>query len=1027
MPKRGVATFWILISLLILISICFYSAIKIKAASFSPIRAGEIKQTNFKNPLENPLSPDFVNIKNISALTLDRNSDGNYQTQKIYLSQILRADFEFNALALNWQAEQPAGTKIEFKIRFLGEATWRDILPLEDFKDGFVPDGFWSELIFADSAQLFQYQAILSTSEPQKTPQLNSVEFVYIDSSSGPKLSQSQITATAPTIIPRAGWGADESLMTWPPEYAVVNKEIVHHTVTANGAEPMSTIRSIYYYHAVTLGWGDIGYNYLVDQFGNIYEGRYGGNRVIGGHTYGYNAGSVGIAVLGTYSDVPINSSSFNSLATLAAWKAYENHIGINLFGHRDFQATACPGNAFYAQLPALRVAAQNKLNEFLQYALITSDQTTKVYLLYENKKYWITSPDVFNDWGFSWSSILWLPDETLQSYNDGDNLTNLSQGLGDPDGKVYYMENGVRRWIVDRSTFDAWNFQDSDISDLPYVFLMRYSVGSNITRLVTTANNSKVYYVESGQKRWITSPAVFNAWGFSWSNICWVRSALLNTLSQGSDMGRIAKDASENLYLIDLGQKRKAQNQILSAWGFDSSSAISSDRLNILANGGDLTIIASALGQARVFLIDLGKKRWIINPETFSAWNFSLANISWVSLDFLNSIPEDQRLTYLINETSTGKVYLIQTGQRRWITNPATFNIYGYNWRDIVNQPSNFDSLVISGADVTFPILTRDSGPEVYFMAEGKKYWIANPETFSAWNFDWNQIVFIRDDILNPYPYGGKLTRVVTSPYETKVYFIENGQKRWFQKPLAVGAYGYDLGTSLSWVPDSVLAGLSEGPVMYYLIQIQSGDPAYDGKAYFIEAGKKRHIIDPETWNAWNFDYSDLQFLTSNQVNSYPDGQSLTKLPQDSSGRVYLMEAGVRRWIPDPVTFDAYFLSWSSIVNVSEAVFRYVSQGADLPKESLTLEGIPLPANAGTTAREQHLSISMPQEPAEIHYAISGTPEAARNGMAWETSGGSGFGAWGVAPSVENERYYIAMRWNYTNLHGQPIYASKN
>src|SRR5207248_3521731 len=126
-----------------------------------------------------------------------------------------------------------------------------------------------------------------------------------------------------PAVIPRAGWGADESLRydssgkeIWPPAFWPIQKLIVHHTDTQNNdPDPPATIRSIYYYHAVTQGWGDIGYNFLIDEQGRIYEGRhtldYGvgippteedtsGNVVTGAHAQGFNSGTVGIALLGT-------------------------------------------------------------------------------------------------------------------------------------------------------------------------------------------------------------------------------------------------------------------------------------------------------------------------------------------------------------------------------------------------------------------------------------------------------------------------------------------------------------------------------------------------------------------------------------------------------------------------------------------------------------------------------------------------------------------------------------------------------
>jgi N-acetylmuramoyl-L-alanine amidase len=199
-----------------------------------------------------------------------------------------------------------------------------------------------------------------------------------------------------PAVIPRSGWGADESLRfdssgneIWPPAFYPVQKLIVHHTATQNNdPDPPATIRSIYYYHAITQGWGDIGYNFLIDEAGNVYEGRYSrpyapgespsgqdlnGNGVTGAHAQGYNSGTVGIALLGTLSNQDATPAARDALERLLAWEADERGIdpegsalytnpvsGMqatfpNIAGHRDVGATECPGGTFYATLPTIR------------------------------------------------------------------------------------------------------------------------------------------------------------------------------------------------------------------------------------------------------------------------------------------------------------------------------------------------------------------------------------------------------------------------------------------------------------------------------------------------------------------------------------------------------------------------------------------------------------------------------------------------------------------------------------------------
>jgi hypothetical protein len=206
----------------------------------------------------------------------------------------------------------------------------------------------------------------------------------------------SSATVSQPSVISRAGWGADESLRfdstgkeIWPTEFWPIQKLIVHHTATQNNdPNPAATVRSIYYYHAVTQGWGDIGYNFLVDEAGNIYEGRHSrtyalgesptgedinGNGVTGGHALNYNAGTVGVALLGTLTNQDATPAARDALERVLAWKAsahgidpqatslYTNPVNgtqktfANIAGHRDVNSTECPGGVFYASLPTIR------------------------------------------------------------------------------------------------------------------------------------------------------------------------------------------------------------------------------------------------------------------------------------------------------------------------------------------------------------------------------------------------------------------------------------------------------------------------------------------------------------------------------------------------------------------------------------------------------------------------------------------------------------------------------------------------
>jgi flagellar hook assembly protein FlgD len=198
--------------------------------------------------------------------------------------------------------------------------------------------------------------------------------------------------STQPVIVTRAEWGADESLRSGSPSYSPVKMAFVHHTAGNNTyaqADAPALVRGIYAYHTNPkgLGWSDIGYNFLVDRFGTIYEGRYGGmaRGVVGAQVYGFNTGSTGISVMGTFTDVAPPPEAVTALERLLAWKL--GVAGLDpaataqltcgagekfktgsvvtfpvIAGHRDANYTECPGDVLYALLPAIRANVAERI-----------------------------------------------------------------------------------------------------------------------------------------------------------------------------------------------------------------------------------------------------------------------------------------------------------------------------------------------------------------------------------------------------------------------------------------------------------------------------------------------------------------------------------------------------------------------------------------------------------------------------------------------------------------------------------------
>ncbi|MBW8484295.1 peptidoglycan recognition protein family protein [Actinomadura parmotrematis] len=236
--------------------------------------------------------------------------------------------------------------------------------------------------------------------EPSGTPPASAAPSAPAAAEPAPTAYPTVGTAPRPAIVARAAWGADESIVKAPPTYDTDVKAVfVHHSDTGNAytcAESAAVVRSIMLYHVRTEGWDDLGYNFLVDKCGTVFEGRAGGTEraVHGAHTYGFNTDTTGIAVLGTYTaaddkDTPgvaPAQAALDAVAKVAAWKLgltgrdpggkvtltsaapdgtggkypFGTPVSFDeIAGHRDGYATACPGVQLYGKLPAIRAIAQ--------------------------------------------------------------------------------------------------------------------------------------------------------------------------------------------------------------------------------------------------------------------------------------------------------------------------------------------------------------------------------------------------------------------------------------------------------------------------------------------------------------------------------------------------------------------------------------------------------------------------------------------------------------------------------------------
>ncbi|WP_309096276.1 peptidoglycan recognition protein [Streptomyces sp.] len=196
-------------------------------------------------------------------------------------------------------------------------------------------------------------------------------------------------TAPRPTVVPRSHWLGDAARRQPRPRYDDrVSAVFVHHTDSPNGydcADAPRIIRDLYTGQTGSRDWDDIGYNFVVDRCGTIYEGRAGGveRAVTGAHTQGFNHRTTGIAALGTFTaGLPVPRAMIRAIAALSAWKLgltgtdpradvrLVSSNGLSRYaagttaelpavaGHNDGYMTSCPGAALHARLPEIRQLA---------------------------------------------------------------------------------------------------------------------------------------------------------------------------------------------------------------------------------------------------------------------------------------------------------------------------------------------------------------------------------------------------------------------------------------------------------------------------------------------------------------------------------------------------------------------------------------------------------------------------------------------------------------------------------------------
>jgi hypothetical protein len=294
---------------------------------------------------------------------------------------VLRPGRRFDLVGLRWRG---AGELVGAEIRTRHRGHWRAWTPLAS-ADDHGPDGApatrGSDPVWAGGADALQLRW-------RRAPSGMRLRFVRVTHRVALPARPRQASA-GPALITREQW--DPSNQCPPrsaPEYGTVQMAFVHHTVSQNEYTPEASpamVLAICRYHRNSNGWNDIGYNFLVDRYGRLFEGRAGGidKAVVGAQAQGWNSQSTSVSNIGTFSDLEQSDEAIGAMGDLLAWKLGLHGIPVTgqvtlpsgggsenrypagaqvtferISGHRDGGKTECPGDALYAQLPDIRAQA---------------------------------------------------------------------------------------------------------------------------------------------------------------------------------------------------------------------------------------------------------------------------------------------------------------------------------------------------------------------------------------------------------------------------------------------------------------------------------------------------------------------------------------------------------------------------------------------------------------------------------------------------------------------------------------------
>ncbi|MFH0852164.1 MAG: N-acetylmuramoyl-L-alanine amidase [bacterium] len=549
-----------------------------------------------------------------------------------------------------------------------------------------------------------------------------------------------------PVILPRSVWDNSPELNallnwlpqneTYPSDWQPIERIVVHDTATPNN-DPfpaIARIQSIYRFHAVTNGWGDIGYNYLIDQDGKIYEGRFGGNGSRGAHAFNskmsenFNYGSIGIALIGSFASEPVKPIMQQSLERLIGWLAAANNLdpsqtqktfsiwtpstnsfslsysGPVVVGHKNIDpAKSDPGTLNFA---VVRQAAAQYKQEYLG-VVYQAPNSSKIYQLANGTSTVFETAADLTARGNTYQKIAAINQSQLNLFSASRFLKNVDGSLLKFAGSstIYLIDGGKKRNLsITAKQFSALGFGWANVKQVMESELALYPNGSPIVygpdkELLKDASG-RVYYIENGRKRWVTSGGLFGALGLQWKKVKDKTDEYMSTVLEGANMsypsGTLAKASGPTIYLIEDGVKREfLSDRSFSALGYQKSKIISvtDDELSLYPSGSFVPYksgtLARSQNESTIWRLSGNEKQSFVSAEEFLNLGYQWKNVIFVSGEELVRYASGGDVKYpdgtLVQKKGDYNVYQIKSGIASLIPDAATFKKLKLSWAKVL------------------------------------------------------------------------------------------------------------------------------------------------------------------------------------------------------------------------------------------------------------------------------------------------------------------------------------------------------